>query len=229
MSEAERSNAAATRLLVVDDHPFFREGITAWIQRQPGLHFCGAADSPTTAIEAVIANSPDLVLLDLQLRDGDGFEVLKRLNEAQLAVPVIVVSHKDERIFAERALHAGARGYVLKEEASEVLAEAIRVVLDGGVHLSRVLRTPGGAGTPSAASSPSVAQRLRPLFPRELEVLKLLGRGRATKEIAAELGISVKTVESYRESLKRKLGLPDGLSLVRLATIWAHEDRFGSE
>jgi DNA-binding NarL/FixJ family response regulator len=215
--------AQPLRILVVDDHPFFREGITIWLGRQAGLSFCGYAESPGTALAAIETQQPHLVLLDLQLRNGDGFDVLRGLKECMHQPRVIVVSQKDETVFAERALRAGARGYVLKEEASDIMLTAIQIVMNGGIHVSPTMRRQLFEGDPSPTATP--VDKLRELYNRELQVLQLLGRGRTTKEIAQELGISPKTVESYRESLKKKLGMPDSLSLIRLATIWENEGR----
>ena len=213
-----------TRILVVDDHPFFREGLIAWIERQQRLQSCGFAETPGAALAAIETTLPDIVLLDLQLRSGDGFDVLRGVKECMHQPRFIVISHKDESVFAERAIRAGARGYVLKEEASDTMLIAIQVVINGGIHVSAAMRRQlfqGGKG--SATGTP--ADKLRELYNRELQVLQMLGRGRTTKEIAQDLGISPKTVESYRESLKKKLGVPDSLSLIRLATLWESEGR----
>ena len=210
---------AVIRILVVDDHPFFREGVMSWIARQNGMTACGFAESPGAALAAVETALPDIVLLDLQLRNGDGFDVLRGLKNCMHEPRVIVVSHKDETVFAERTLRAGAKGYVLKEEASDTMLSAIHIVLEGGIHLSAAARRQLFQNQPNAAAT----DKLRGLYNRELQVLQLLGRGHSTKEIALELSISPKTVEFYRESLKRKLELADSLSLVRFATLWEHD------
>lgn len=223
LTAREDPRSAPVRILIVDDHPFFREGLIAWIARQPKFVWCGTADSPATALKAIGELNPDVVLLDLHLRDGDGYGLLRLLHDRESRPYVIVVSHKDESIFAERSIRAGAQGYVLKDEAVDVMYTAIQEVMDGGIHLSAAMRRQLAQSDSSTLTGP--IDRLRTLYNRELQVLEMLGLGRTTKEIAADLGISPKTVEFYRESLKRKLGIPDSLTLVRLATIWEHDER----
>lgn len=212
-------------VIVVDDHPFFREGITTWISRQKELRFCGAADSTESAYALIISAKPHLMLLDLQLPDGDGLELLRRIKDLKAKPRVIVLSHKDQTIFAERALNAGAAGYVLKDEASDTMLTAIHSVLGGGIHLSPEMNRRLFKSRDVTTQAP--ADKMRALYNRELQVLEYLGRGRTTKEIALLFGLSAKTVESYRESLKRKLEVPDGVTLVRLATIWQQEGHWG--
>lgn len=205
-------------VLVVDDHPFIREGIIAWLGRQKDLRCCGSTDSAEAALRLIATLAPRIVLLDLQLRDGDGLELLGRLQQTQPKPRVIVVSHKDQTIFAERALKAGAMGYVLKDEAIDTLMAAIQTVLRGGIHLSPEMNRRLFGRKDAATAAP--VDRLRGLYNRELQVLEYLGLGKTVKEIAQVLGISVKTVDSYRENLKKKLGVPDSVTLVRLATLW---------
>ena len=131
---------AVVRILVVDDHPVFRDGLIAWISRQPNFVLCGHADSPMTALQAIARHTTDIVLLDLQLREGDGIDLLLVLQDAAIPPQVIIVTHKDEHRLAERSIRAGARGYVLKDEAIDVLFDAIKTVLDGGIHLSAAMR-----------------------------------------------------------------------------------------
>ena len=215
------------RVLIVDDHPFFRGGITAWIDRQNGLMCCGCADSPKDSLAALENLRPDIMLLDLQLREGDGFDVLRALRAAGRATPVIVVSHKDENIFAERALQAGARGYVTKEEACDALLDAITAVLSGRIHVSdAVRRILGNPENLSDAAGPR--ERLRSLGNREMQVFELLGRGRSTKEIAFLMGLSPKTIETYRENLKHKLGLASGAELIRFAILQTGDETGGA-
>lgn len=220
---APRSEPALVRIFVVDDHPFFREGLLTWIARQPGFVSCGYADSPATALAEIERQAPDIVLLDLKLHDGDGFDVLRGLTGFVRPPRVIVLTHKDEAVFAERSIHAGAKGYVLKDEAIDLMLGAIHEVLDGGIHLSEAMRRQLGQSSTTTLIGPLT--KMRSLYPRELQVLQLLGHGKTTKEIAVELAISTKTVEYYRENLKRKLEVPDSLSLVRLATILNQGER----
>jgi DNA-binding NarL/FixJ family response regulator len=225
MTADNTSKADVIDVLIVDDHPFVREGIIAWMGRQKGLRCCGSTGSADQAFELITSLNPRIVLLDLRLRDGDGLELLRRIQGISPKPRVIVVSHKDQGIFAERALNAGALGYVLKDEASDTLLTAIQTVLRGGIHLSPEMNRRLLKGREVAFDAP--VDRMRRLFNREIQVLEFLGQGRTTKEIAEEFGISPKTVESYRESLKKKLGVSDSVALIRLATIWQEEGRWG--
>lgn len=223
LASAPRCDAAVVRIFVVDDHPFFREGLLTWIARQSGFVACGHADSPGTALPEIERQAPDIVLLDLKLHEGDGFDVLRGLSGFNRPPHVIVLTHKDEAVFAERSIRAGARGYVLKDEAIDLMLIAIHEVMDGGVHLSEAMRRQLAQSESTVLVGPLT--RMGSLYPRELQVLQFLGHGQTTKEIALELGISAKTVEYYRENLKRKLDVPDSLSLVRLATILNQNER----
>ncbi len=211
------------RILVVDNPAFFREGIAAWVARQSGLEYCGCADSPSGALAAIAKEKPDLVLLDLQLRDGSGLDVLYALRAESQTSRVIVISHKDDPLVVTRVLQGGAKGYFLKDEVNDTLLTAIHTVINSGVHLSDHVRPkipPGGL-----ADLTLPTDRISFLSHRERQVLRKLGRGLSTKEIAVKLTLSPKTVEFYRESLKKKLGLLNSLALVRQATLWEHYGR----
>lgn len=209
-----------TRAVVVDDHPFFREGLVSWLDSQPGFHCCGEAATVREGLEVIAETHPDLVLLDLQLMEGDGLDLLCALAKRPNRPAVIVISRKDEDIFAARAIRAGARGYVMKDQAPETLMEAIKKVMDGGIFVGEDVLSNLALG---ALATGEGVGRLTGLSNRELEVFERLGRGYTTKAVAADLGVSVKTVDTYREGLKRKLKLPDGLALIRAATLW-HQD-----
>jgi DNA-binding NarL/FixJ family response regulator len=212
------------RVLVVDDHPFFRRGVAQWLNQRPELICCGEAGSAAEARQALRDLKPDVMFLDLHLGDGDGLDVTSEVAQNYPTVRVIVLSHLDEDVYAHRAIRAGARGYIMKSEATESALKAIETVMAGDIYVSR----------------PVAARALQRLFPdsasawagmehlsdREVQVFQLLGTGSSNHEIAATLKISPKTVETYRENLKRKLRLPDANALVTAARHWVESGRF---
>ncbi len=210
------------RVAVVDDHPVVRMGLAMLIDAEPDLAVCGQAEDVDSAMQLVAAQSPDLVLVDLSLRNSSGLELLKELvRDGRRA---LVVSMHESPTWAERALAAGARGYVLKSEAGRVVVQAIRKVRAGRVFVSESIadallehRVAGAADDP--------ARRIAALTDRELEVLARIGEGRTTQQIGAELQLSPKTVQTYRERIKRKLALDSAAALSREATRWVLEER----
>jgi DNA-binding NarL/FixJ family response regulator len=211
--------SARKRVFLVDDHPMVRERLALLIDQQPDMHVCGEAGSATEALEAIIREKPDIAVLDLSLKNSNGLDLLKDIKMQGISVPVLVLSMHDESLYAERVLRAGAMGYVSKQESTRAILLAIRRVLDGGVHVSHAL---AGAlvkrmvgGLPSPELSP-VAR----LADRELEVFQLIGRGHGTRKIAESMGLSVKTVESYRARIKEKLQIDDGVQLLQRAVQW---------
>lgn len=209
---------APARILVVDDHPIVRLGIRQLISQDPGLMVCGEADSMEASLQAVGGGNIDLALVDLSLEHGAGLELVRALHEVAPTVPVLVLSMHDEALFAERALKAGARGYIMKDAAVEGLVGAIRRVLSGRVHLSERMaeRALEGVGRGLTRRESPVAN----LTDRELEVFEMIGRGLSTAAIADDLGVSVKTIETYRSNIKSKLNLEDAADLIRYAAIW---------
>ncbi len=211
------------RVLIVDDHPFFRKGLMEWLKQQESVTFCGEAGSVAEARAAIAGAQPDVVLMDLRLEDGEGLELIRELAPEYPQARIVALSQFDEDIYAHRALLAGARGYVMKSEATESVLAAIKTVMEGRIHLS-----PRMAGRlvdnlfPAATSEPG---GLVGLSDRELGVFQLLGAGHSTSGIAERLKISPKTVETYRQRLKEKLGLADGASLLRAAALWAASGR----
>ncbi len=205
--------------MIVDDHPIMRHGLAQLIDAQPELEVCSWAGTAAEALAAIPVKKPDLALLDISLPDRNGLELLKDLQALHPEVMVLMVSMHDESLYAERALRAGAKGYIMKEEAADKLIEAIRTVLDGKIYVSvemsaRIIEMfSGNVGTASAAP-------LRRLTDRELEVFEEIGRGKATREVAEMLGISARTVDAHRAHLKKKLGMKDGSELVRYAVRW---------
>jgi len=209
-------NRKKARILVVEDHPLVREGLVRLLDRQTDMACCGQTDGVASTPAAVQALGPDLVLLDLTLKDGDGLELLGDLVQQFPGLRVLVLSQHDEDTHAELTLRNGALGYVMKQEATQEVIAAIRTVLGGEIHLShrmaaRLLRK---FTTPKA---PGLGQGDENLTDRELEVLQLLGGGLSTREIADELKLSIKTVETYREHLKSKLGIASGSQLTQYA------------
>ena len=208
-----------SRILVADDHPVVRRGIAALLDGEPGLQVCCEAGTLGETLNVLDERSPDLLILDLTFPEGDALGLLRRIRSHHPDLPVLVCSMHDEGIFAERALRAGANGYITKQAASTQLLHAIRVVLGGGTYLSeeahRQLGRERRGGTGAGHVSP-VAR----LSDRELEVFGLIGRGRTTSEVARSLHLSVKTIETHREKIKRKLGLASAAELTRSAVSW---------
>jgi DNA-binding NarL/FixJ family response regulator len=207
------------RVLLVDDHPIVRQGLALLIDREADLSVCGEAEGAHSAFHAIETLRPDIVVLDISLNGPDGLEVLKEIRMKSGNLPVLILSMHDESIYAERAMRAGANGYIMKQEATEKVLIAIRRILQGDVYLSDRLTTTmlqqyvrGGA---SAKSSP-----LLNLTDRELEVFRLIGEGHGTRQIADELHLSVKTIESYQAHIKEKLALRNARELVQHAIEW---------
>jgi DNA-binding NarL/FixJ family response regulator len=207
------------RILVVDDHPIVRFGIRQMISGEPSLSICCEADSADAALQWVQSSKADLAIVDLSLGQGTGLELIRRLHDASPNLPVLVLSMHDEALFAERALRAGARGYIMKQEAIAGLVHAIQQVLSGRIYVSDRLsqRVLGRLGRDDV----SPGGHLGNLTDRELEVFEMIGRGLHTATIAEQLGVSVKTIETYRSNIKTKLNLKDAADLIRYAAMWA--------
>ncbi len=207
------------RILVVDDHSLVREGLNQLIKQQSDLVCCGLAGGILAARQAVATLKPDLVVLDLRLPDGDGLDLIRELAAQYPSVHILVVTQCDENLYAERALKAGARGYVMKESATEEVLTAIRAVLAGEFHVSK--KVAALALLEMAGKKPKTEKNgIGNLTNRELQVFQLLGTGMSTRKIAAQLNISVKTVETHRENIKQKMDLPNAPELAHFATVW---------
>jgi DNA-binding NarL/FixJ family response regulator len=205
--------------LIVDDHPIVRLGVRQMLDAERDLEVCGEAASAGAAMQFIGSTPPDLAIVDLSLEQGSGLELIRALRESVPTLPVLVLSMHDEALFAERVLRAGARGYIMKREAITGLVGAIRQVLSGRIYLSdgmaqTVLERLGHEG---AAPTDPVAN----LTDRELEVFDLIGRGVGTAAIAEQIGVSIKTIETYRSNIKTKLNLKDATDLIRFAATWA--------
>lgn len=205
----------------MDDHPIVRRGIAELIGREADLAVCGEASTMQEAMALAGKLRPGLMIVDVSLDGNNGVELMKNIS-GRISTPVLAYSMHDETIYAERCLHAGARGYLMKQAPPEVLLEAIRHVLGGKTYLSdRMSERLLGKFVGSSKSKTPSASPIDTLSDRELEVLQLLGNGQTTAQIADQLCLSVKTVETYREHLKQKLNLADGQKLMRYAVEWA--------
>lgn len=206
-------------ILLVDDHPFMRAGLAQLIDRQADLRVCGEAGNPIEAFQQLPKCPPDLVLTDLTMPGRGGLEFIKDLLSHSPGLAILVISMHDEAVFAERTLRAGARGYIMKEAGGENLLTAIRQVLRGEVYVSprmsaRILAGLSGE-RPRGSHSP-----IEKLTDREFEIFQLIGQGKSTRDIAAQLNLSSKTVDVHRSNLKRKLELKDVTALIRHAVRW---------
>jgi DNA-binding NarL/FixJ family response regulator len=207
------------RIFIVDDHPIVRKGLTQLINQEPELVVCGEAENAETALEFLKKVKPDLTIVDISLRGIDGIELTKLIRARFENIPVLVVSMHDESLYAERALRAGARGYIMKQEAIEKMMEAIRKVLRGELYVSeRVSANIVKRFVDGKAEGVSSPEEL--LSDREMEVFQLIGQGFGTRQIADQLHVSVKTVETYRANIKEKLNLKNATELMKHAVHW---------
>jgi DNA-binding NarL/FixJ family response regulator len=218
ISKADKSRS---RIFLVDDHPLVREWLTNLINQQKDLVVCGEAENAAQALRGIAANAPNLVIVDISLNAASGLELVKDLRLQYPAVAPLVLSMYEEELYAERAMRAGARGYVRKRETSKNILAAIRRVLEGGIYISeklsnamalKFLKGQEGVGLPGS--------RVEQLSDRELEVFHLLGQGHSTSEIAEQLHLSLKTVQAYCVRAKEKLGLSTAAELLREAILW---------
>ena len=214
------AGSGRARVLIVDDHPIVREGLALLISTQTDLVVCGEADDVASACRSVDASPPDVVVVDISLPGGGGLDLIKRLKAHHPSVRILVSSIHEEGVYAERALRAGALGYINKREATRTLLDAIRRVRHGHIFLSEQmadrLLTRAVGGSEAVAESSSIDS----LSDRELDVFESIGRGETKREIATRLHLSAKTVETYRERIRKKLGLESGTELTRRAMAW---------
>jgi DNA-binding NarL/FixJ family response regulator len=209
------------RVLLVDDHPPLREGLARLIEREDVLSVCGYAEDIRGALEAVNSLKPDAIIVDLALKECDGLELIKDLHVQMPHLPVLVLSMHDEKLYAERSLRAGAKGYIMKEEATELVIQALKDVLQGKIFLSETMKERLLHKLTSNRDG-FTADRVGSLSDRELAVYRLIGKGFTSKEIALQFHLSIKTIETYREHIKKKLKLESSPQLVRSAIDWGH-------
>jgi DNA-binding NarL/FixJ family response regulator len=210
------------RVLIVDDHPLIRAGLCQLINAEKNFTVCGEAEGVASALTLVAATEPHLMVVDISLKDGNGIELVKQIKAIREEVKILVSSRHEEALFAERALHAGASGYVNKEVAAENVVEALNTILKGKVYVSEAMsdRLLQGLANSEKDRAKSPVERLSD---RELEIFELIGEGCSTREIADKLHLSVKTIETHRESIKRKMNLESGNELTRAAVQWVLE------
>ena len=215
---------AKKAVLVVDDHPLMRQGLALLINQQQDMQVCGEAEEAQAAMHAIAHLHPDIMILDISLTGPDGLELLKNIRATSPDLPVLILSMHDEAIYAERALRAGANGYIMKQEATEKVLIAVRRILNGEVYLSEC--TSNKMLQQYIGGAPRMIQsRIASLSDRELEVFRMIGEGRATREIAEDLHLSVKTVETYQAHIKDKLALRSGRELIQHAIQWKMNEK----
>ncbi len=213
------------RILIVDDHPAVREALAIRIERERDLEVCGEAADLAEALRLADSTRPDVAVIDVGLKSESGIDLIKRLKARHDALRMIVWSMYSEELYAERALRAGAMGYITKEQATGKIVEAIRHVLGGKLYLSPALSEKLLARFVGPAPQRSDETPVAALSDRELDVFRLIGQGLKTAEIAAQLHLSVKTVETYRDRIRAKLDLSDGAKLALSAMQWVQENR----
>lgn len=213
-----------SKILVVDDHPMIREGLVRLVDDEQDLAICGQADDAPEALKAISETKPDVVVVDISLKNSSGIELMKSIKAQYPKLPVLILSMHNEALYAERALRAGAMGYIMKQEASEKLLAAIRHVLVGQIYVSdkvskRLIRKLARGKTDMVASP------IDSLSDRELEVFHLIGQGYGTSQIAEKLYLSIKTIETYRTHIKEKLNLTNSRELLQYAIQWVSSQK----
>ena len=207
------------RVLIVDDHPIVRQGLRRIMENEEDLIVCGEAETARDARTAIKELSPDVMIADISLKQSDGIELVRDVRAHYPQLPILVLSMHDETIYAERMLSAGANGYIMKQAASDQFLIALRRVLDGGIYVSEAVGNnmiqKFAAGGSYISSNP-----IDRLSNRELQILHMIGKGMSTRETAQALNLSIKTVESHRQRIKRKLNLSTGTQLVQYAVNW---------
>ena len=217
----ETATGKQYHVMLVDDHPIVRQGMAVLINQEPDLSVSSEAFNAAEALEKLNAGLPDAVVIDVSLQGTSGIDLTKSIRDRYPKLPILILSMHDEALYAERALRAGARGYVMKQEAAETVIQAIRTVLAGNIYLSnklsaKVLRDMVDGVKPTDSDLYGIDR----LSDRELEVFELIGRGNTTRRIAEVLGLSIKTIETHRAHIKQKLKLKNATELVHRAYHW---------
>ena len=224
--QPDKTKEQKTSILIVDDHPIVRQGLTELINHEDDLVVCSQAEDAPEAMGVIKALKPDMVIVDISLKETSGMELIKDINVQYPNLPVLALSMHDESLYAERALCAGAKGYIMKAEATERVITAIRKILSGEIYVSdrmaakMVRKLVGGRSDVGASAIDSLSDR-------ELEVFRLIGQGRGTRQIAEKLHLSIKTIETYRAHIKEKLSLANATELLQYAIQWVSSQNKG--
>lgn len=219
-----RSDQPSKRsVLIVDDHPVVRQGLAQLINQEQDLEVRGHAEDAYQAMQAIKEVRPDMVIVDISLKDTSGMDLIKDMKIQYPSLPILILSMHDESLYAERALRAGARGYIMKHEATERVITAIRRVLAGEIYVSDTMAAKMVSKLATGAA-PQTASPVEGLSDRELEVFRLIGEGHKTRDVADKLHLSIKTIETYRAHIKEKLGFKDGNELFRSAVEWVNSE-----
>ena len=216
--------ASRSRLIIIDDHPLFRRGLVSMVNNEPDMLVCAQAEKHHQALDLIASENPDIATVDISLGESDGLSLIKDIRERFSSLPVLVISMHDESLYAERAIRAGARGYISKQQMDETVLLAIRQVSRGGDYISPSIRSLF-AHKYLHGHSRGKNHPVAILSDRQLEVFRLIGEGVSTRQIAERLNLSVKTIESHREQIKSKLTLHSGMELARAASIWVATGR----
>jgi len=215
-------DSGKVRIMIVEDHEVFRLGIRELINHEPDLHVCGEAEDVSTARVLMEDLNPDMAIVDITLKESNGLDLIREIGASRRGVKVLVLSMHDELLYAERSLQAGAQGYIMKQETSKSIVKAIRHILKGNIYVSQNIMTGllnrVRTGQDSLEKSP-----IETLSDREFTVLRMIGEGSSTGEIADRMRLSVRTISTYRERIKEKLHLKNAAELVRFAVRWAEE------
>ncbi len=213
----------AYQIYIVEDHPVMRQGYAALVEGEMGLEICGETGSAPEAHQEIHETEPDLAIVDLSLQEGSGLELVKNLRDLCPDLPILVVSVHDEELYAERVLQAGASGYLRKSVSTEKIVTAIHRILEGGLFFEEGLKKQMLSRL-HGADSKTASSMLEDLSDRELEVFEYMGQGLTSNEIAEELNLSPKTIDTYRSRAKKKLGLDSNAALRRRAVVWLEMD-----
>jgi len=211
---------AKARILIVDDHPLVRQGLAQVVNLQPDLQLSCEANNAEEAMAAIRHCSYDLAIVDISLHGASGFSLITTLTAHYPQLPILVMSMHEESLYAERALRLGARGYIMKHQAAETILSAIRQILNGSIYLSDDMHGQILERISSRAFNPGTPDPVSCLTDREFEVLRLIGFGFSSRQIAEKINRSIKTIDAHRANIKEKLGLKTGIELIRFAAFW---------